>query len=98
MPAYVIGEAEILDPVRMKTYAPMVAAAVAKFGGRYLARGAMPDVFEGAEAHRILIIEFPDMETARRWYASPDYAAAKKVRDDGGSKLRLLLVEGLPAA
>jgi uncharacterized protein (DUF1330 family) len=98
MPAYVIGEAEILDPIRMKSYAPMVADAVAKFGGRYLARGAAPDVLEGGAAHRMLIIEFPDTATARRWYGSPEYAAAKKIREDGGSRLRLLLIEGLPSA
>ena len=77
MPAYVIGEADIVNPDAMKSYGPMVVAAVKKYGGKYLARGARPQVLEGGPAHNILIIE---------------YQAAKAVRQ-GNSNLRLLLVE-----
>ena len=92
MPAYVIGEAEITNPEAMKAYGPMIMAAVRQYGGKYLARGARPIVLEGASAHNILIIEFESAEAARRWYASPEYQAAKAVRQ-GNSNLRLLLVE-----
>jgi uncharacterized protein (DUF1330 family) len=92
MPAYVIGEADIVHPDAMKDYGPMVVAAVNKYGGRYLARGARPQVLEGGPAHNILIIEFDTAEAARRWYASPEYQASKAVRQ-GNSNLRLLLVE-----
>ena len=92
MVAYVVGEVQITDPEAMKGYGPMVAAAVKKYGGRYLARGARPDVLEGGPAHNILIIEFESVEAARRWYASPDYAAAKALRQ-GASNLRLLLID-----
>ncbi len=92
MPAYVIGEADVVRPDAMKPYGPLIMASVKKFGGRYLARGAKPEVLEGGPAHNILIIEFDDAETARRWYASPEYQAAKAVRQ-GNSHLRLLLVD-----
>jgi uncharacterized protein (DUF1330 family) len=92
MPAYVIGEAQITDPEAMKAYGPLIAVAVNKFGGRYLARGARPDVLEGGPAHNILIIEFDSVDVARQWYASPEYAAAKAVRQSA-SNLRLLLVD-----
>jgi uncharacterized protein (DUF1330 family) len=92
VPAYVIGEAEITNPEAMKAYGPMIMAAVRQYGGKYLARGARPVVLEGASAHNILIIEFESAEAARRWYASPEYQAAKAVRQ-GNSNLRLLLVE-----
>jgi len=72
----------------------MVAAAVQKYGGRYLARGATPEVLEGGPANNILIIEFDDMAAAKRWFASPEYAAAKAVRQ-GSSNLRLILVDSL---
>ena len=92
MPAYVIGEAQILNPEAMKPYGPMIVASVKKYGGRYLARGARPEVLEGGPAHNILIIEFENADAARRWYASPEYQAAKAVRQ-GNSNLRLILVE-----
>jgi uncharacterized protein (DUF1330 family) len=90
--AYVIGEADITNPAAMQAYGPMIVAAVNKYGGKYLARGARPEVLEGGPAHNILIIEFENAEAARRWYASPEYQAAKAVRQ-GNSNLRLLLVE-----
>jgi uncharacterized protein (DUF1330 family) len=92
MAVYVIGEAEVVRPDAMKGYGPMVVASVEKYGGKYLARGSRPQVLEGGPAHNILIIEFESADAARRWYASPEYQAAKAVRQ-GNSHLRLLLVE-----
>ena len=92
MAVYVIGEADIINRDAMKAYGPMVVAAVYKYGGKYLARGARPQVLEGGPAHNILIIEFESAEAARRWYASPEYQAAKALRQ-GNSNLRLILVE-----
>jgi uncharacterized protein (DUF1330 family) len=92
MPAYIIGEADIINPNAMKDYGRMVMAAVDKYGGKYLARGARPQVLEGGPAHNVLIIEFENADAARRWYASPEYQAAKAVRQ-GNSNLRLILVE-----
>ena len=94
MPAYVIGEADIINPDAMKAYGPMIVAAVKKFGGRYLARGARPQVLEGGPAHNILIIEFENAETARRWYASPEYAKTIPLRQQAAES-SLVLVEGL---
>jgi uncharacterized protein (DUF1330 family) len=76
----------------MQGYGPLIVASVKKHGGKYLARGARPQVLEGGPAHNILLIEFENAEAARRWYASPEYQAAKAVRQ-GNSNLRLLLVE-----
>ena len=92
MAAYVIGEVEITNPEAMKAYGPLIAVAVDKFGGKYLAGGSRPEVLEGGPAHNILIIEFASVEVARQWYASPEYAAAKAVRQ-GASNLRLILVD-----
>jgi uncharacterized protein (DUF1330 family) len=92
MAAYVIGEADVFNPDAMKGCGPLVMAAVNKYGGKYLARGARPEVLEGGPAHNILVIEFASADAARRWYASPEYQAAKALRQ-GNSNLRLLLVE-----
>jgi len=92
MPVYVIGEAHVFNADAMKGYGPMVVASVKKYGGRYLARGSRPEVLEGGPAHNILIIEFESAAAARLWYASPEYQAAKAVRQ-GNSNLRLLLVD-----
>jgi uncharacterized protein (DUF1330 family) len=90
MPAYVIGEAEIIKPEAMKGYGPLIARSVEKYGGKYLARGSKPLVLEGGPAHNMLIIEFASVEQAQAWYDSPEYAAAKAVRA-GASNLRLVV-------
>jgi len=92
MPAYVIGEAHVFNPSAMAGYGRMVMARSKSTGGRYLARGSRPEVLEGDPAHNILIIEFASPDDARRWYASPEYQAAKALRQ-GNSNLRLLLVD-----
>ncbi len=51
-------------------------------------------MLEGGPAHNILIIEFDDVAAAKRWFNSPEYAAAKAVRQ-GSSNLRLILVDSL---
>jgi uncharacterized protein (DUF1330 family) len=96
MVAYVVGEVEIRNPEAMKGYAEMVAAAVRKHGGRYLARGVKAEVLEGGPAHKFLIIQFDSADAARRWYTSADYAAAHAVRR-GSSDLRLVIVDGVGA-
>jgi len=92
--AYVIGEVNIINPAGMKGYGAIVASAVKQYGGRYLVRGATPEVLEGGPAHDILIIEFETVEAAKRWFQSPEYTAAKAVRQ-GSSNLRLIVVDSL---
>lgn len=97
MPAYVIGEVRILDRGALGGYGEMVADAVRLYGGRYIARGSEPFVLEGGPANNILLIEFPDVQTARRWYASPEYQAAKKLRE-GHTNLRLIVIDAPASA
>jgi len=47
MPAYVIAEIQITDPVAYDDYRPLAAASVARFGGRFIVRGGKADLLEG---------------------------------------------------
>lgn len=47
MPAYVIVDIEVLDPVRYQEYKLLAEATVAAHGGRYVARGGRTVVLEG---------------------------------------------------
>ena len=95
MPAYVIIETDIHDPVQYERYKAASPAAVAGGGGRFLARGGELAVLEGDwDPARIVVLEFPDLETVKRWYDSPDYQEAKRLRE-GAASLRMVAVEGL---
>jgi uncharacterized protein (DUF1330 family) len=96
MAAYVISEVEIRDERSGNEYRTRAAASIEQYGGRYLVRGAAPDVVEGeGTSRRIVIVEFPSMQRLREWYASPAYAEALKFRATALER-RLLFVEGVP--
>jgi uncharacterized protein (DUF1330 family) len=91
----VIIETDIHDPEQYERYKAASPAAVAGGGGRFLARGGELAVLEGDwDPARIVVLEFPDLETAKRWYESPGYQEAKRLRD-GAAKLRMVAVEGI---
>jgi uncharacterized protein (DUF1330 family) len=81
MPAYCIAVADVKDPQQYQEYGKLAPAAVAQYGGRYLARGAIAEKFEGAlDGNRVVIIEFPDLEMAKAFWHSPEYQAAREKR------------------
>jgi len=92
--AYVIVDIDVTDPDRYAAYRELAAPAVEAAGGRYLARGGATEVLEGDRVpHRIVVLEFPDMQAARAWYDSPAYRAARTVRD-GAAVGSFIAVEG----
>jgi uncharacterized protein (DUF1330 family) len=93
MPAYIIADIQVTDPVAYDDYRPLAAASIARFGGRFIVRGGKVDLLEGEpQPERIVVIEFPDAVTARRWYQSEEYQTALKIRQ-AASRGRVLLVE-----
>jgi uncharacterized protein (DUF1330 family) len=95
VPAYVIATVEVKDPVRYEDYKTLVPPSIAAFGGRFVARGGKTDVLEGDwNPNRLVILEFPNAERARQWYDSPEYAAAKALRQ-ATSTGSLVLIEGV---
>ncbi|TIQ34377.1 MAG: DUF1330 domain-containing protein [Mesorhizobium sp.] len=95
MPAYVISDVTIRDAEAIETYRTRAAASIAQHGGRYLVRGGQVETLEGNwQPGPLIVVEFPDIETARRWYRSDEYAAALEVRDAALSR-NLILVEGI---
>ena len=94
MAGYLIGEVEILDPALYQEYAKGVPATIAQYGGRYLVRGGTVDPKEGGwQPQRLVVLEFPSLEQARRWYASPEYAPLLAIRQKA-ARSRILLVDG----
>jgi uncharacterized protein (DUF1330 family) len=57
------------------------AKLVAEHGGRYLAAAVAPEVVEGDPGlTSVVLIEFPDGDSARAWYESPAYRPLKALR------------------
>jgi uncharacterized protein (DUF1330 family) len=95
MPAYVIVETDIHDPDQYERYKAAAPGSVAEGGGRFVARGGDLVVLEGDwNPSRMVILEFPDLEAAKRWYESPGYQEVKALRE-GAANLRIVAVEGV---
>ena len=97
MPAYVVVNIRVKDPDLYAEYARGAPGTVERFGGRYLARGGAVDVREGSwSPERLVILEFPDVDAARAWYGSDEYAELRAVRERA-SQGELVITEGLGA-
>jgi uncharacterized protein (DUF1330 family) len=82
MPAYFLVDIrEVKDGAKMEEYKARISPVVEKFGGRYLVRGGPFEVMEGDwRPISPVLIQFPSMEQARRWYDSEEYRELKQLR------------------
>ncbi|HKH52650.1 MAG TPA: DUF1330 domain-containing protein [Mycobacterium sp.] len=96
MAAYVVSEVEVLDEDSFEQYRRRAQESIEQHGGRYLVRASLPEAAEGnwSPQRRLVIDEFPDMQTLQRWYSSKAYAQALAFRDRALSR-RLLFVDGV---
>jgi uncharacterized protein (DUF1330 family) len=82
--------AEVLE------YIERIQATMDPLGGRFLVHGATVDVIEGSWPGTVGILEFPDADAARAWYASPAYQEILPLRTnniDGDT----IIVDGVPS-
>lgn len=95
MAAYVIVEVDVSDPEQYARYGETVPASLEANGGRFLVRGGETATLEGDwQPRRIVVIEFDDLESAKRWYDSPEYLASRDIRA-GGASMRMIAVAGV---
>ena len=89
---YWLAHVDITDADGYKAYQAVDAAAFGKFGARFLVRGGRCEIMEGKVRSRSVVIEFPSFEAALTCYRSPEYQAAKALRQ-GKGEIDLLVIE-----
>ena len=95
MAAYLIADLDITDPELFAQYRERVPAVIAAHGGRYLARGGPLEVLEGTwKPNRAVIVEFPDMASLKRFWASPEYQPLIELRQRS-TRSRVVALEGV---
>lgn len=95
MAAYFIVDVEVTDPAGFEEYRQLVPATLAQYGGRFLVRGGVTEQLEGDwQPRRVVVLEFPSLEQAKRWYHSEEYREPKALRFKT-AKTNLILVEGV---
>jgi len=95
MAAYMIARVNVTDWDKYNEYIKVTPGIIAKFGGRFIARGGETVTLEGPEEKwRMVVVEFPDLEKAKEFYYSPEYTDAKKIRE-GAALAQFVAIDGL---
>ncbi len=95
MSAYIIVDIEIQDPEIYARYSAVVSATVEQYGGKYLVIGGKPEALEGDWLpKRIVVLEFPSAEQAKKWWSSEEYREPKALRL-ASTRSKMIVVEGV---
>jgi len=81
MAAYIFAEMDVHDPKGYAEYPPRVMPLIQKHGGRVTHRIGRFEDWEGdVKAKRMVIIQFPDLDSAKAFWSDPEYPAVKEIR------------------
>ncbi len=90
---YWIAHVDVTDPERYKDYISTATPAYQRFGARFLVRGGDYEPAEGPSRSRNVVIEFPSFQAAKDCYNSPEYTAARAIRQEV-SEGEVIIIEG----
>jgi uncharacterized protein (DUF1330 family) len=94
MAGYIAVQISINDPRTYERYKLLAPPSIAKYGGKYLIRGGKTEILEGSwSPTRFVVLEFPSVEHAKKWWDSPEYAEAKALRQSCADT-QMVLLEG----
>jgi uncharacterized protein (DUF1330 family) len=94
MAAYIIVDITVLNEKEYEVYKSLTPSSIAAYQGKFIVRGGKTEVIEGEwNPKRIVVLEFPSTALAREWWASPEYAEAKAIRNKTAHS-NMILVEG----
>ena len=95
--AYWVARVDVQDPQAYEKYRQANAEPFAKYGARFVIRGGDQTPLEGNTRSRTVVIEFKDHATALACYESPEYQAAKALREPVSTG-DLVIVQGYDGA
>lgn len=97
MSAYALA---LISETRMNAevqeYLGRIDGTLLPYGGQFLIHGGPYHPLEGGWKRDVVLIGFPDLDHARRWYASAAYQAILPLRTENTSG-DVILVEGVEA-
>lgn len=91
--AYWIVRLSVTDAEKYPDYLAAAQPAFEKFGARHIVRGGRYEAMEGPSRDRNVVVEFKDYATAQACYRSPEYQAAKAIRQ-ACADAEFIIVEG----
>lgn len=93
MAAYIIAQIDVTDLEGYKEYASQTVAIAESFGGKFLVKAGAFEQIEGSGPDRHVVIEMPDVATAKAFYNSDVYQAILPIALKNSNR-DLAIVEG----
>ena len=94
MAAYIIARIKVTNLAAYGEYAAKTPALAESFGGKFLVKAGAYEQIEGSGPDRHVVIEMPDMATAKAFYNSAEYQKILPVAL-ANSERDLVIVEGV---
>lgn len=95
MAGYMIVRVEVTDWEQYQKYMAVTPDILAQYSGQFIVRGGQTATLEGPEeSTRVVVVKFPSFDQAVKFYNSPEYSAARKLRE-GAATAHFLAVEGV---
>lgn len=95
IPCYAVGHLRNVEMgSEITAYLEAIDATLAPFDGRFIIHGGPKHMLEGDFADDLIVIAFPDLESARNWYASSVYQDIKALRSRNAEG-EVFLIEGV---
>ncbi len=91
--AYWVVRVTVRNEENYPDYLAAAKPAFEKYGARFLVRGGAFEAMEGDARGRNVVVEFNDRDTAHECYHSPEYQAAKKIRN-ANADADFIIIEG----
>ncbi|MGC2288662.1 MAG: DUF1330 domain-containing protein [Thermoplasmata archaeon] len=95
--AYFLVDVDRHDTQKRAKYVETFGDVLQKYGGRLLAGDHAPRTLEGSwKPHTVVIAEFSDMDALDKWYAPPELAPLRALREEG-AVTNVVTVQGVRA-
>lgn len=95
MSAYIIVQVRVHHADAYADYRARVPPTLEPYGGKFIVRGGQVETLEGDwSPERFVILEFPNVERAKAWHASPEYQSVAAIRYQNATS-QMIVVEGL---
>jgi uncharacterized protein (DUF1330 family) len=95
MPAYVIVEVDVENPLEYEEYKKLTPTTLDAYNGKFVVRGGHTETLEGEwKPDRIVVLEFPSVERAKEWWNSDIYTKAKVIRQRTATT-KMIVVQGV---
>ena len=96
MTAYAVAHLRSVDQnAEIVEYLQRIDATLEPYAGHFVVHGVLPEVLEGQWPGFLVVIGFPDLDSARAWYHSPGYQEILPLRTRNSDGVALL-VDGVP--